>query len=113
MLKIEFVSKIWLIVDLLPLLMERACGAGAQVKAHAKTAQPRVKQAKILTEDAPAGGRAAPKSRGRGFVEFGEHDHAMAALRHLNNNPAPFGDTPLPFHASTSPAFRPDSEGRA
>lgn len=64
----------------------------AQVKAHATTAQPRVKQAKILMEEAAPGGRTPAKSRGRGFVEFAEHDHAMAALRHLNNNPTPFGE---------------------
>ncbi len=63
-----------------------------QVKAHATTAQPRVKQAKILMEETPPGGRVPAKSRGRGFVEFAEHDHAMAALRHLNNSPTPFGE---------------------
>jgi nucleolar protein 4 len=28
-----------------------------------------------------------PKSRGVGFVEFEEHEHALACLRQLNNNP--------------------------
>ena len=28
-----------------------------------------------------------PKSRGIGFVEFDAHEHALACLRQLNNNP--------------------------
>ena len=45
-------------------------------------------------EDAPAGTSPArgPKTRGRGFVEFTEHEHALCALRQLNNNPQPFGE---------------------
>ena len=64
---------------------------GVQVKEHASKAQPRVKQAKILRDPEridPADG--LPRSRGLGFVEFTEHEHAICALRHLNNNPAPF-----------------------
>ncbi|KAL3142888.1 hypothetical protein ABBQ38_003176 [Trebouxia sp. C0009 RCD-2024] len=63
----------------------------AAVKEHASKAQPRVKQAKILRDPErvdPADG--LPRSRGLGFVEFTEHEHAICALRHLNNNPAPF-----------------------
>ena len=30
------------------------------------------------------------KSRGFGFVAFTDHQHALAALRHLNNNPEVF-----------------------
>ena len=64
-----------------------------QVKEHASKAQPRVKQAKILRDPEridPADG--LPRSRGLGFVEFSEHEHAICALRHLNNNPAPFSE---------------------
>jgi RNA recognition motif-containing protein len=32
-----------------------------------------------------------PRSRGAGFIEFAQHDHAMACLRQMNNNPALFG----------------------
>lgn len=66
---------------------------GLQVKEHASKAQPRVKQAKILRDPEridPADG--LPRSRGLGFVEFSEHEHAICALRHLNNNPAPFSE---------------------
>ena len=65
-----------------------------QVKEHASKAEPRVKQAKILRDPEriePADG--LPRSRGLGFVEFTQHDHAICALRQLNNNPAPFSKT--------------------
>ena len=77
-----------------------------QVKEHASKARPQVKQAKILRDSErvdPADG--LPRSRGLGFVEFTEHEHAICALRQLNNNPAPFGKPHLPvgppciFHA--------------
>ena len=32
-----------------------------------------------------------------GFVEFSEHDHAVAALRQLNNNPKTFGANRRPI----------------
>ncbi len=38
-----------------------------------------------------------PKSKGIGFVEFAEHEHALCALRQLNNNPAPFGKEKRPI----------------
>ena len=63
------------------------------MKEHASKAQPYVKQAKILRDPErvdPADG--LPRSRGLGFVEFTEHEHAICALRQLNNNPAPFGN---------------------
>ena len=63
-----------------------------QVKEHASKAHPQVKQAKILRDPErvdPTDG--LPRSRGLGFVEFTEHEHAICALRQLNNNPAPFG----------------------
>lgn len=78
---------------------------GEQVKEHATKAQPRVKQAKILREEAASGARAPAKSRGRGFIEFSEHEHAMAALRHLNNNPTPFGAPPPPSSSSSFSEF--------
>jgi hypothetical protein len=50
-------------------------------------------QAKILRdpERPDAAGHPGGKSRGFGFVEFGDASHALAALRQLNNNPTTFG----------------------
>lgn len=67
-------------------------GMLVQVKEHASKAHPQVKQAKILRDPErvdPTDG--LPRSRGLGFVEFTEHEHAICALRQMNNNPAPFG----------------------
>ncbi|KAL0026427.1 hypothetical protein WJX79_009181 [Trebouxia sp. C0005] len=68
------------------------------VKEHASMAHPQVKQAKILRDPErvdPTDG--LPRSRGLGFVEFTEHEHAICALRQLNNNPAPFGREKRPI----------------
>jgi nucleolar protein 4 len=31
-----------------------------------------------------------PLSKGLGFIEFEKHEHAIVALRQMNNNPAVF-----------------------
>ncbi|KDD76495.1 hypothetical protein H632_c206p2, partial [Helicosporidium sp. ATCC 50920] len=63
------------------------------VATRAKTAQPRIKQIKILREaDAEGGRQTGPDARSKGiaFVEFEEHEHALCALRETNNNPRLF-----------------------
>lgn len=37
-------------------------------------------------------------SRGVAFIEFTEHEHALVALRVLNNNPGMFFTTLIPYH---------------
>ena len=37
-------------------------------------------------------GKAVGKSLGYGFVSFTDHQHALSALRHTNNNPDIFGE---------------------
>lgn len=49
-----------------------------------------IRQAKILLDEERTGPDGAPRSKGIGFVEFGEHEHALCALRQLNNNPTAF-----------------------
>jgi nucleolar protein 4 len=62
-----------------------------QVKERADKARPVVKQVKLLrsADKTDAAGKQA--SKGLAFVEFEDHEHALCALRQLNNNPAPFG----------------------
>lgn len=48
-------------------------------------------QVKILRETGKVGDSDS-KSKGLAFVEFTEHEHALCALRQLNNNPIPFGE---------------------
>ena len=63
-------------------------------------AQPVVHQVKMLKDAAKP--RAEPdlaaakgaKGKGFAFVELTEHEHALCALRQLNNNPVPFGVLP-------------------
>lgn len=58
---------------------------------RASKATPRVRQVKILVEDEEGSGKGGPRSKGIGFVEFEDHEHALCALRQLNNNPKPWG----------------------
>ena len=64
-----------------------------QVKERASKAEPTVKQVKILRDVDKAGEAKAKsaKSKGFAFVELTDHEHALCALRQLNNNPVPFG----------------------
>lgn len=39
----------------------------------------------------PLKGQVMGQSLGYGFVQFKEHEHALGALRYLNNNPDIFG----------------------
>lgn len=55
------------------------------VKSRAKNQDPQLVQVSLLLEKSPDGRPGKPM--GRGFVEFREHQHAIAALRELNNNP--------------------------
>ena len=50
-----------------------------------------VKQVKVLREADKKGPDGKAASKGLAFVELGDHEHALCALRQLNNNPAPFG----------------------
>ena len=49
-------------------------------------------QVKILRETGKVGSDSDSKSKGLAFVEFTEHEHALCALRQLNNNPISFGE---------------------
>lgn len=62
----------------------------AAVKERASKAVPVAKQVKILKDAERPGPDGEPRSKGFGFVEFTEHEHALCALRQLNNNPTAF-----------------------
>jgi nucleolar protein 4 len=47
--------------------------------------------AKLLYDATRPDADGKPRSRGLGFVEFEEHEHALTALRALNNHPDAFG----------------------
>ncbi len=50
-----------------------------------------------LTHHSPLTTPPTDNPQGIGFVEFERHDHALAALRQLNNHPAVFGPERRPI----------------
>ncbi|MED6155897.1 hypothetical protein PIB30_009673 [Stylosanthes scabra] len=60
--------------------------------------KPMIRQIKFL-KDVKKGGKVVQEhfSRGVAFVEFSEHQHALVALRVLNNNPETFGPEHRPI----------------
>ena len=67
------------------------------VKKRATQANPRVMHAKLLYDPTRPDADGKPRSRGIGFVEFADHEHALAALRSLNNNPDVFNKARRPI----------------
>ncbi|KAI3887094.1 hypothetical protein MKX03_009738 [Papaver bracteatum] len=53
------------------------------------------KQTLVIQQDAKASNKQL--KRGTAFVEFSEHQHALAALKAYNNNPKPFGPEHRPI----------------
>ncbi|XP_002731716.1 RNA-binding protein 28-like, partial [Saccoglossus kowalevskii] len=44
-------------------------------------------EARVMRDMGRVNSRGVPKSLGYAFIEFTEHEHALKALRHVNNNP--------------------------
>lgn len=61
------------------------------MKERAAKAVPKVLQVKLLRDPQKRDAGGALRSKGQGFIEFDDHEHALCALRQLNNNPGPFG----------------------
>ncbi|XP_077213938.1 RNA-binding (RRM/RBD/RNP motifs) family protein isoform X1 [Tasmannia lanceolata] len=58
---------------------------------------PVIRQIKFLKDSKKANAITKNHSRGVAFVEFSEHEHALVALRVLNNNPETFGPEHRPI----------------
>nr|XP_060632258.1 RNA-binding protein 28 [Anolis sagrei ordinatus] len=69
-------------------LMLQAAGG----KGRSSGAGVRIKECRVMRDRKGQG-----QSLGYAFVEFQEHDQALAALRHTNNNPQLFGDQKRPI----------------
>ena len=52
-------------------------------------------QVKVLRDPTKKDGKGSPQGKGIAFAEFSDPEHALCALRQLNNNPAPFGELAL------------------
>ncbi|KAI7802395.1 RNA-binding protein 28 [Triplophysa rosa] len=57
----------------------------------------RITECHVMYDKKPIRGQVIGQSLGYGFVEFKEHEHALQALRHLNNNPDIFGAQKRPI----------------
>jgi RNA recognition motif-containing protein len=57
--------------------------------------QPVLQQVKLLRSTDRLDAAGAGKSKRYGFVEFSHHEHALLALRALNNNPAAFANAEI------------------
>ncbi|XP_069485659.1 RNA-binding protein 28 [Ambystoma mexicanum] len=92
-----FVSKTRLCVHNIPksvddkrlrTLFVEAAGGGKRV---------RLKECRVMRDLKGLAGNAKGQSLGYAFVEFQDHVHALAALRHVNNNPELFGPKKRPI----------------
>ncbi|XP_054419863.1 RNA-binding protein 28 [Pteronotus mesoamericanus] len=57
----------------------------------------RIKECKVMRDLRGVPGKVKGQSLGYAFAEFQEHEHALTALRHINNNPAIFGPQKRPI----------------
>nr|XP_053626962.1 RNA-binding protein 28-like [Cherax quadricarinatus] len=57
----------------------------------------KITEARIMRDFRNLNENGIPKSRGYGFVTFTEHEHALAALRKINNNPDIFTNDQRPI----------------
>lgn len=92
-----FVSKTRLCVHNIPksvddtrlrALFLEAAGGGKNV---------RLKECRVMRDLKGVAGNSKGQSLGYAFVEFHDHEHALAALRHVNNNPELFGPQKRPI----------------
>ncbi|XP_011605241.2 RNA-binding protein 28 isoform X1 [Takifugu rubripes] len=56
-----------------------------------------VNESRVMYDKKPLKGQVMGQSLGYGFVQFKEHEHALGALRYLNNNPNIFGPNKRPI----------------
>ncbi|XP_040857949.1 RNA-binding protein 28 isoform X2 [Ochotona curzoniae] len=56
-----------------------------------------IKECRVMRDLKGAPGAAKGQSLGYAFAEFQEHEHALKALRHINNNPDVFGSQKRPI----------------
>ncbi|XP_046278406.1 RNA-binding protein 28 [Marmota monax] len=57
----------------------------------------RIKECRVMRDLKGVHGKTKVQSLGYAFAEFQEHEHALRALRHINNNPEIFGTQKRPI----------------
>ncbi|XP_077591011.1 RNA-binding protein 28 [Stigmatopora nigra] len=92
-----FVSKNRLCVHNLPKSVDTKKLRTLCFKALPGVKNVRITECRIMYDRKPEKGQVMGQSLGYGFVQFQEHEHALATLRHLNNNPEIFGANKRPI----------------
>lgn len=92
-----FVSKTRLCVHNLPKSVDQKRLRTLCLKAAGGGKGVRITECRVMYDRKPEGGKVLGRSLGYGFVQFQEHEHALSALRHLNNNPEIFGPLKRPI----------------
>ncbi|CAJ1056855.1 RNA-binding protein 28 [Xyrichtys novacula] len=82
-----FVSKTRLCVHNLPKSVDNKKLRTLCLQASKDKKGVRIKECRVMYDKKPEKGQVMGQSLGYGFVEFQEHEHALATLRYLNNNP--------------------------
>nr|XP_033814929.1 RNA-binding protein 28 isoform X2 [Geotrypetes seraphini] len=93
-----FVSKTRLCVHNIPKSVEDKKLRQLFIQALGRSKGVRIKECRVMRDLKGKGSKkSSGQSLGYAFVEFLEHDHALAALRHANNNPDLFGPHKRPI----------------
>lgn len=67
------------------------------ILSRASKQNPEIQKVKLLKDDKKGNASSKKHSRGVAFVDLKEHEHALVALRVLNNNPGTFGSERRPI----------------
>nr|XP_056702652.1 RNA-binding protein 28 [Euleptes europaea] len=92
-----FVSRTRLCVHNLPKSVDDARLRKLMLQAVDGIPAVRVKECRVMRDRKAPAGKGRGQSLGYAFVEFQEHEQALAALRRVNNNPQLFGDQKRPI----------------
>ncbi|XP_033490053.2 RNA-binding protein 28 isoform X2 [Epinephelus lanceolatus] len=92
-----FVSKTRLCVHNLPKSVDNKKLRALCLQAVKGSKGARVTECRVMYDKKPEKGQVMGQSLGYGFVQFQDHEHALSALRYLNNNPDIFGPHKRPI----------------
>uniref|UniRef100_A0A8C6WHD1 RNA-binding protein 28 n=1 Tax=Neogobius melanostomus TaxID=47308 RepID=A0A8C6WHD1_9GOBI len=92
-----FVSKNRLCVHNLPKSVDNKRLKNICLQGLKGTKGVRITECRVMYDRKPQKGQSMGQSLGYGFVQFGEHEHALSTLRRLNNNPDIFGPNKRPI----------------
>ncbi|XP_066541052.1 RNA-binding protein 28 [Hoplias malabaricus] len=92
-----FVSRTRLCIHNLPRTVDRQRLIQLCLSAAGGGKKARITECHVMYDRKPVRGEVTGRSLGYGFVEFKEHEHALQALRNLNNNPTIFSPNKRPI----------------